>query len=198
MPDLDPKIFKDVCNRWRTQSLFEETNEHEDKYPSIFLLKEDKDRDGLTSMKRIYMEQADPTEYRAAMAMFGCWEPWENLCNTEFFQTELKKWRRELAIKLRSDATQAIISAGKGAALTSTQLTAAKWVAEHGWLNVLRNAGDDPNVVQKNKEGGDPLSTARSPGRPSKAAISLEAERKFREELKRAEEAAGDAKRLGI
>jgi hypothetical protein len=71
-------------------------------------------------------------------------------------------------------------------------------VAEHGWLNVLRNAGDDPNTVQKNREGGDPLSTARSAGRPSKAAISLEAERRMREEMKRLEEAAGDAKRLGL
>jgi len=191
--EIDSSIFKDVIGRWRTQSLFLETEVDpatRAKYPPIFLLKEDKDRDGLTSMKRIYMEQGDPTEYRAALAIFGCWDAWENLVTkAPFFQPYLEKWRAELALRLRSEATNAIIDVGvRHKTMSGTQYQAAKWVAELGWNNQSSSGG--------NKGGGDPQSAPV--GRPSKAAIHREAERMMRAELIASGTATEDAKRLGL
>jgi hypothetical protein len=111
--------------RYRTLSLFCETNQ--DSEPPVFTLKP-RDHNGLPSMKRLYLEYEDPTEYEFAIATLGSWEHWLKLSGADWFQKYITAWRDELEVKLRS----------KGVAKLKDQAAsgnkdAAKWLAEKGW-----------------------------------------------------------------
>ena len=186
---IDVSVFKDVNGRWRTISLFDELSSVDSKlkYPPIFLLRESEDRDGLTSMKRIYMEAMDPTEWKAAQRIFGCWDAWEALWNCPPFMAELEKWRNELQLKLRSLAVDQIIDTGlHGGKSSGTQFAAAKWLAEGQWKRTV-SQGDEEDVPKNDGRG-----------RPSKVTIEREAKRQLREISKYHEEASEDLKRIGI
>lgn len=127
-----PEDFKDVKGRWRTKSLFVELNTDEIKYPSIFTL-EGHDKDGRVSMKAIYMKANDPTEYNAAMVIFGSYDCWENLCKAPFFQVHVNAWRKELTQQIRSQAVETIGFIAAGSKATAAQLSAAKWLASQEW-----------------------------------------------------------------
>jgi hypothetical protein len=189
MADVDISIFKDDINRWRTATLFAETNSN-DKYTPIFTL-EDEDKvlpDGtkLISMKRIYLEARDPTEYLAAKRIFSIWEPWEKLSKAPFFQPIIAAWRDELERLLRSEAIQEINAMSKGSKATGTTFSAAKWVAEATWKKTYttQEMGDDDN--------------AKGAGRPSKASVQKEAEIMAREMMKNDGTLNEDWKRLNL
>lgn len=168
----EPDDFKDKMHRWRTKSLFIETNADEVKYPSIFTLADD-DKDGRVSMKRVYLKANDPTEYKAAKTIFGSYECWENLCKAPFFKPHLEEWRRELQIKIKSEAVATIGDISAGGKATAAQLGAAKWLATQDW---------DGNKAAKGQRG-----------RPLKTRDPEEA---LREGLLNAEEDDEDYKRL--
>jgi hypothetical protein len=129
----EPESFKDDGGRWRTKSLFVETNEDEKKYPSIFTLG-DKDKDGRVSMRSIYLECGDPTEYKAAISIFGSLDCWERLCKAPFFKPHLDQWRSELQRKIKSQAVDTISDISIGVSSNATQLSAAKWLAQQEWV----------------------------------------------------------------
>jgi hypothetical protein len=117
--------FKDSMGRYRTLSLFYETNTSTEE--PVFTLKP-VDTKGYISMKRLYLEYSDPTEYSFAVAVLGSWEHWQRLSNCDWFQKYLEEWRSELEIKLRSEATREMYEqAMKG------NRDAAKWIADRGW-----------------------------------------------------------------
>jgi len=150
--EVTPEDFKDNSGRWRTRSLFMETNPDESKYPSIFTLA-DTDQHGRISMRRIYLEANDPTEYMAARDIFGTVDCWNNLCNSSFFKPHLDKWRSQLHCRIRSKAVKQIIEAAYGITDANAQrLNAAKWLATQQW-------NDNKPIEQK-----------RGPGRPPKLA----------------------------
>jgi hypothetical protein len=138
--------LKDVTGRYLTRGLFVELADKDnmEKYPPRCTLKEAHD---------LYMELADPTEYKFAKALLGSdytnfWDHWRRLLDTPDFMFFLEKWRDELEIQIRSEAIQSMInianSNDKGAAV------AAKWVAERGWVP-KRRAGR-PNKDTKEQE----------------------------------------------
>lgn len=171
-PETDLSIFKDDAGRWRTSTLFEETNKYPERYTALFTLAENdvklKDGRTLVSMKRIYMEARDPTEYRAAKRIFSTWEIWENLTKAAFFQDTLANWRSELKRQMRSEAIDEINSMAKGKKATGTAFSAAKWIAEATWERSNNNADSDTfdKPVPKNGNGA---------GRPSKESMRREA-----------------------
>lgn len=169
-----PEDFKDVKGCWRTQSLFLETNTNETKYPSVFTL-ESSDTKGRISMKSVYMKAGDPTEYAAAMTIFGSYECWLNLCEAPFFKRHVEAWRKELQRQIKSQAVETIGFIASGVKATSAQLSAAKWLATQDWV------GQKPRV--------------NKPGRPLKARDPEEA---LKEGLINAEEDKDDYDRLFI
>ena len=136
----------------KTQSLFLEHNYHREKTdPSVFTLKE-RDHGDKLSMKKLYMDCEDPTEYLFAQAAFGSWDHWQILKNAPFFQPYAEAWAEELELKLRSEALLTV----KQDALTNP--TSAKWLAEKGW--------DKPERAKR--------------GRPSKQELEQEKERRVK------------------
>ena len=128
-----PEDFKDDTGRWRTKSLFIETNDDEDKYQSIFTLSE-RDKEGRVSMRSVYLSTNDPTEYVAAMQIFGSLDCWTRLCESPFFQVHLEHWRTEMQRQIKSKAVKIITDISKGGKTTNAQLSAAKWIASQRWV----------------------------------------------------------------
>lgn len=126
MNDLEK--FKDYKGRWRTKSLFYENymNNGEALYS---LSAYDKEVDGkkYPSLKRLYLELEDVTEYIFANTYLGGWEHWQRLCNS-YISDIVPSWREELELQLRS---KAILAMGKEAA--KGNFNAAKWIADKGW-----------------------------------------------------------------
>lgn len=127
-----------------TQSLFLEIGYGE---TAIYTLKEvDHEWNGKTyfSLKRLYLETNDPTEYEFATKYLLSWKHWQRLCDNKVLRAYIDEWREELEIKLRSKAVKKMIdSANKGG------VQASKWLSDRGWAQ-------------------------RGAGRPSKAQVASE------------------------
>jgi 5-methylcytosine-specific restriction endonuclease McrA len=106
--EIDYRSLRDAGGRFRTRSLFAEMwklNPNKD-LPPIFSLKAEEDKDGLISLKRIYLETGDPTEYRFAVGLFRDPRHWKHLCSLDWFSPYRNKWRKELKAKLRAEAIE--------------------------------------------------------------------------------------------
>lgn len=127
-------LMLDSMGKFRTQSLFLELGYGAD---ALFTLKDqDHEHDGTTylSMKRLYLEFEDPTEYEFANSVLLGWKHWQRMCENKVIRKHIDEWREELEVKLRSQAIRdAIQEAKKG------HFQAAKWVADRGWST--RGAG---------------------------------------------------------
>lgn len=133
---IDYSKLKDDKQRLRTQSLFYELNGIKD---AIFTLKEDDyEAHGkkLVSLKKLYLEIADPTEYEFAKTVFGSWKHWQRLCANAIIRPYIDEWREELEIKIRSQAIKSILQTARDEGSKGTQ--AAKWLAEGKWQGTGR------------------------------------------------------------
>ena len=124
----------DSMGKFRTQSLFLELGYGTE---AIFTLKDqDHTHEGkeYLSLKRLYLEFEDPTEYEFATTVLLGWKHWQRMCENKLIRKHIDDWREELEVKLRSRAIlDAIKEARKG------HFQAAKWVADRGWST--RGAG---------------------------------------------------------
>lgn len=124
----------DSMGKLRTQSLFLELGYGAE---AIFTLKDqDHTHEGkeYLSLKRLYLEFEDPTEYEFATNVLLGWKHWQRMCENKLIRKHIDDWRDELEVKLRSRAIiDAIKEARKG------HFQAAKWVADRGWST--RGAG---------------------------------------------------------
>lgn len=142
IPSKDKMI--DTMGRPITQSLFLEIGYTD---AAVYTLKDnDFEYNGklLPSIKRLYLEIADPTEYEFATACFIGWGHWQRICENKAIRRHIEEWRVELEVKLRSRGVKAAIFAANGG-----NYQAAKWLADRGW-------------------------DTRGPGRPSKSDVERE------------------------
>jgi hypothetical protein len=123
---------RSVQGVWLTKALFWEER-HPDYTPSFTLKETDREENGVVypSLKQIYLEYSDPTEYSFAIEVIGSWEHWQTLCKSFVFRPYIKKWREELEVKLRSEALKAMRETARNEGSKGT--TAAKYLAEKGW-----------------------------------------------------------------
>lgn len=108
---IDYTVLKDAGKRFRTRSLFVEMWKLNPKrdMPPLFTLKGEDDVEGLISLKRIYLDTLDPTEYRFAVGLFKDPRHWRHLCSLDWFRGYVEKWRLELRAKIRSQAVGSVI-----------------------------------------------------------------------------------------
>ena len=129
----------DSMGKFRTQSLFLELGYKDE---AVFTLKDfDHEHNGDTyvSLKRLYLECADPTEYQFAQAHLMGWKHWQRMCENKVLRKHIDEWRDELEVKLRSQAVLDVISQARAGTFQ-----AAKWVADRGWAQ--RGAGRPSNA----------------------------------------------------
>ena len=120
----------DTAGKPITQSLFLEItyNEH-----AVYSLKEDHcEWEGkmYPSLKRLYLEMEDPTEYEFATKYLLGYKHWKRICENKILAKHVEEWREELEMKLRSKAVKHMLESAK-----SGNYQAAKWFADRGWSN---------------------------------------------------------------
>ncbi len=144
---MDKSKLIDTMGRPLTQSLFLEIG-YNVQYAIFTLNDEDKEYEGRNypSLKKLYLESEDPTEYKFAKKYLLGWKHWRRLNDNAILRTHFDEWREELEVAMRSEAINSIIDM-----TTSDQgnFQAAKWLADRGW-------------------------DKRGAGRPSKAEIERE------------------------
>lgn len=127
------KELKGGNGRFLTEALFYETSRDRNAYSPLFTLKAE-EHQGLPSLKQIYLQYRDPTEYTFAMGVLGSWQHWELLCELSWFAPFVEEWRKELAVLLQSEAAAAALGVLSDAgAPAATKMQAARYVAEQGW-----------------------------------------------------------------
>lgn len=122
-------MFVDDRGRYKTLSLFLEIDYNKD---AIYTLKGYDHTYGdkvYPSLKRLYLECSDPTEYEFASRYLADWDHWQKMCNNKVLATHIEKWRYELELKLRAEGVQRIIRSAR----SKGNWLAAKFLAEKGW-----------------------------------------------------------------
>lgn len=124
----DKSKFKDPSGKLLTQSLFLE-NGYNTEYAMYTLSDVDKEYQGKTypSLRRLYLEMMDPTEYEFANKYLWGWNHWQRIAANSLMTEAIEDWREELEVKLRSMAVKSIVISALGS------YNAAKWVADGSW-----------------------------------------------------------------
>lgn len=143
---VDKAELKDVTGRPLTQSLFLEHNYSD--YAQFTLNDEDKTYKGRVypSLKKLFLEMADPTEYQFAKKHLLGWKHWKRLNENKALRPEFDEWREELEIMLRSEGILAI-------AEMTDNFQAQKFLAEKGWEK--RGAGRPPKSKEDSQNVED-------------------------------------------
>lgn len=172
--------FKNPANgKWMTKSLFYEGyyDTEECGKDACFTLKEEDyvGSDGKTyiSLRKLYLQEEDPTEYEFATKHLGGWEHWKQLVSSNWFQEHISEWRAELQVKLQSRALKNLMFEAENNGKNSYD--ANKFLIAKGYL--------PKETILPGKRG-----------RPSKDEVKLEAQRQV-EMSKKIEE---DMKRLDL
>lgn len=163
MPSIMDRVFtntdspyKTRNNRYLLRALFFEQREVESKTHAIYTL-DDKDKTvnnyTYLSMYRLYMEEADLTEYDFATKYLESWEQWIMLTSARWFKPYIDRWRTELELRLKADALRRIIKEAVEGGKNS--YNANKFLIERGWV---------PKETEANRRG-----------RPSKQEIARQA-----------------------
>lgn len=92
--------FKNSMGMRYTKGLFFETT-LEDKSSVVYTLKEN-DHKGYKSLKRLYLEEEDPSEYIFASKWLDSYDHWKLLTECTWFKPIVAEWREELRLKLES------------------------------------------------------------------------------------------------
>lgn len=143
---IDKSKMVDSMGRPITQSLFLEVGYTD---MAIFTLKEnDYEYNGVIypSLKKLYLEMGDVTEYEFANTFLLGWQHWKRICENKVIRKYIDEWREELEYKVRSKSVKALLVAAE-----SGNYQAAKFFVDKGW-------------------------DKRAAGRPSKAEIAREKE----------------------
>lgn len=143
---MNKELFLDNMGKPLTQSLFLEVGYSDF---SVFTLKDDDylyKGKTMISLKKKFLEMADPTEYEFATTYLLGWSHWKRMNENKVLRKHFDEWREELEYKMRCRGVKAIID---GAAQGNFQ--AAKFLVDKGW-------------------------DKRAAGRPSKAEVEREKE----------------------
>jgi hypothetical protein len=153
--------FLTEVNKVRTKSLFYETS-YGDMTWVLFTLKEDDiEAHGrnLLSLRKLYMSLVpnDPTEYEFAQTVFSSWNIWETIAKSPLLRKDVAEWRREVEIKIKSQAIRSIAEEMKSGGRSS--FGAAKLLLEKGWLDkdTAADAKKKLKVVEEEKQNTEAL-----------------------------------------
>lgn len=121
-------LLTDSSGKPLTQGLFLEIGYGDS---AIYTLKDDDhEYNGKTlpSIKKLYLEMEDTTEYEFANKFFLGWSHWQRICNNKVLRKYIDEWRTELDLKLRARAVKLMIEQADDGGYQ-----AVKWLADRGW-----------------------------------------------------------------
>jgi hypothetical protein len=127
--------FKSEGGVYYLKPIFYEHDLSENKDVALYTLKDqDHEVNGKVypSLRRLYIETGDLTEYEFVNLFLGGWPHWKRLQACTWFQPYLEEWREELEVKLRSEALAKVVDISK-AKQHPSHYQAAKYVVDKGW-----------------------------------------------------------------
>jgi hypothetical protein len=141
----DRSKFKDDKGRYLTQSLFIELSYSDPEWAIYTLTDEDKELNGrhYVSLRKLYLEMKDPTEYAFATKYLWGWEHWQKIVNNAIIREYIDRWRDELEVKIRSDAVRSMLK-------LDTNFNAVKWAADGHWN--VRRGRPSKNELEREKK----------------------------------------------
>ena len=157
-PDLSKRRFYNQNNQLLTRALFWEIGYSEN---AIYTLKDwdstTTQGKSLKSLKQLYLQENDLTEYDFARKHFVNWDHWQTVSKSWYLKDHVAKWREELEIRITTDALKMI----QAEAISESKFAynANRYLADKGWK---------PKEEKVSKKGV---------GRPSKASIAEETAR---------------------
>lgn len=92
--------FHNSRNVLLLQKIFLEISYYDQRYV-LYTLK-DRDHLGFKSIKRLYLEEEDLTEYSFGEKYFYNYDHWKKITECDWFKPIVAEWREELATKLES------------------------------------------------------------------------------------------------
>lgn len=147
----DNPIYRASNGVYYTKQLFYEFADSDKSYV-LYTLK-DQDYMGYPSLRRLYIEMDDQSEYQFANRYFAGWSHWKKLLRCPWFADYISEFREELQIKSSASYLTSIrLKALEG------NLAANKYLLEQGWKDSKEKVG-----------------------RPSKEKIKAEADKMFRD-----------------
>ena len=142
---IDRAALKDSKGRYLTQSLFLELGY---KDQAVFTLKDDHytyNNKFYPSLKKLYLEEGDVTEYQFANKYLLGWEHWKKITENLAIFKYIRSWREELELRIRAEALRnAIESARKG------NYQAARFLINGEW-KPTKNGRPTKREVEKEK-----------------------------------------------
>jgi hypothetical protein len=143
---MDKNKLLDDMGRPLTQGLFLEIDYNE-KYAIYTLKNRDHEYKGVMypSLKRLYLEMCDPTEYLFANKYLLDWDQWQRICENVILRKHVDAWRAELDIKMRAEGVREMISLARS---ENGNFQAAKFLADRGWD---KRAAGRPSKEEKAK-----------------------------------------------
>lgn len=142
---VDKSKLVDTMGRPLTQSLFLEIGYSDF---AVYTLKEfDYEYKGkkYPSLKRLFLQEEDPTEYSFAEKHLLGWQHWKRLCDNKTIAAHIEEWREELELKVRSQAVRDMMNL---CASEQGNFSAAKFLADRGWE---KRAAGRPSKAEKER-----------------------------------------------
>lgn len=133
--------FRIHTGQRKLRGLFYETT-LSDKTGVVYTLK-DRPHEGYPSLYQLYMEYDDPTEYNFAVNCLDSWEHWEMLTACSWFKKYVTRWRRELEVRARARALNAIKEVATSDSKEAYQ--ANKFLVMGGWKADKRKGAGRPS-----------------------------------------------------
>ena len=129
-------IFKNTNGVFYTQGLFFETAQ--DKTNIVYTLKDQdmhlEDGTVLPSLKQLYLQEEDTTEYEFANKHLGGWPHWQRLLKIKWFREEYaQEWRTELELKLKARSLRAIRTKAEDSE-SKESFQANKYLVDKDWV----------------------------------------------------------------
>ena len=131
-------FMKDDQGRYRTISLFWELRHYsQEKIEPVFTLKSydlQKEDKLYPSLKKIYLtyDHIPGFEYEFALDVFGSWEHWQKMANSQMLKDHIQTWRDELDVRLKALGLKALIHASRDNDAKGVQ--ASKYLVEKGYI----------------------------------------------------------------
>lgn len=104
-----------------------------DKTGVLYTLKEN-DHEGYPSLHRLYLLEADPTEWSFANKYLESFSHWEELCECNWFKKYVLQWRKELELKIKSAALGRVFEESLHPE-SKSYYHANKFLLEGGWVD---------------------------------------------------------------
>jgi hypothetical protein len=133
MMKIDKAKMIDSKGAALTQGLFLETSYGNTENVMYTLKSRDHFYKGrlLPSIKRLYLEMEDITEYSFAYAYFLDWEHWKRIKANALIAKHMEGWREELEVRVAAGGIRAMQD--MACDIEKPNFQAAKYIADRGW-----------------------------------------------------------------